>query len=190
MTDVRGLRGEDSNKPFQSLTSWNFKGVHYTVDSLVSNSTRGRTAFFDTPARIDYPGFSEHIIMRRRYSVFMLKSMVALGLLTLVVFSTLFLSSTFSKERLTIPVTAILASAVLLTGINNQVSDVGYVMAIEYAFYIFFALCLFVMVTTIVEHPKDTLKKLPARLNSYAKVGYIATVFGTLLYFWVAYAQA
>ena len=189
VTDVRGLRGEDNDKPYASLGSWQFKGVHYTVDSLVSESTRGRTAFFDTPARIDYPGFSEHIVMRRRYSVFMIKSMVALGLLTLVVFATLFLGSTFSKERLTIPVTAILTSAVLLTSINNQVSDVGYVMAIEYAFYIFFALCLFVMLITIAEHPKSPGAKVPVYLNLIGKGGYVATVMGTLLFFWVFYAR-
>ncbi len=189
VTDVRGLRGEDDVKPYASLSSWSFKGVHYSVDSLTIASTRGRSEFFNTPARIDYPGFSAHVVMRRRYSVFMLKSMVALILLVLVVFSTLFLGSTFSKERLTIPVTATLASAVLLTGINNQVSDVGYIMAIEYAFYIFFALCLFVMILTILEHPKSPDKKPPAWLNPLGIVGYIATVAGTLIYFWAAYVR-
>ncbi len=190
VTDVRGLHGEDNNQPYQSLTSWQFKGIHYTVDSLVSDSTRGRTEFFNTPARIDYPGFSAHVVMRRVYSVFMLKSMVALGLLTLLVFSTLFLGSTFSKERLTIPVTAILASAVLLTGINNQVSDVGYIMAIEYAFYVFFALCLLVMIITIAEHPKSATQKVPPYLNLSGKIMYVTLVLGTVLYFWVSYAHS
>ena len=203
VTDVRGLREGDSDVPYKSLSSWEFKGIHYTVDSLVSESTRGRTEFFDTPARIDYPGFSAHVSLRRVYSVFILKSMVALGLLTLVVFTTLFLGSTFSKERLTIPVTAILASAVLLTGINNQVSDVGYIMAVEYAFYMFFGLCLFVMIVTIAEHPASPRKqvtaqssvisrvrrKMTAHLNLIAKIGYIVTVAGTLCYFWIAYVH-
>ena len=52
---------------------------------------------------------------------------------------------TLYRERVTIPVTAILTSAVLLLAVDNQLGDVGYTVAVEKIFYVFFALCLMAM---------------------------------------------
>ena len=60
-------------------------------------------------------------------------------------FATLFFPETLFRERVTIPVTAILTSAVLLLAVDNQLGDVGYTVAVEKIFYVFFALCLLAM---------------------------------------------
>jgi branched-chain amino acid transport system substrate-binding protein len=69
---------------------------------------------------------------------FMVKMPVPLFLLALVVFATLFFPPSMAKERTTIPVTGILTSAVLLISISNQLPSLGYTMALEYVFYVFF----------------------------------------------------
>ncbi|MBV8215520.1 MAG: hypothetical protein JOZ08_20095 [Verrucomicrobia bacterium] len=51
-----------------------------------------------------------------------------------------------------------LASAVLLTAINTQLTDVGYTTAIEYGFYAFFGLCLFCVIVGLLTERLHTRK--------------------------------
>jgi len=74
-----------------------------------------------------------------------MKSLVPLFLLMLVVLATLFFPTSLTKERTTIPVTGILTSAVLLISISNQLPSLGYTIALEYIFHVFFGLCLMAM---------------------------------------------
>ena len=90
-----------------------------------------------------FSGFNVVIGIKRKTLIFLFKTLLPLLLLVLVVYVTLFFPASLTKERLTIAISAMLASAVLLTAINSQLTDVGYTTAIEYGFYAFFALCLF-----------------------------------------------
>ncbi len=47
-------------------------------------------------------------------------------------------------------ITAALSGAVLLASVNSQLGTVGYTMAVEYVFYIFFALCLFCILSVLL----------------------------------------
>jgi branched-chain amino acid transport system substrate-binding protein len=114
--------------------------IRYFVDAFSISSTQGKTAFFDTDDRNEYGGFDTAIVVQRDNVAFMIKTLVPLFLLVLVVFATLFFPPSLSKERTTIPVTGILTSAVLLISIGNQLPSLGYTMALEYIFYVFFAL--------------------------------------------------
>src|SRR5260370_40896150 len=95
--------------------------------------------------KTEFAGFETVIVLQRSGAIYILKNLLPLFLLALVVFATLFFPETLYRERVTIPVTAILTSAVLLLAIDNQLGDVGYTVAAEQIFYVFFALCLLVM---------------------------------------------
>jgi branched-chain amino acid transport system substrate-binding protein len=109
--------------------------------------------------------------------VFLIKT-----LLVLVLYSTLFFSENLAKERLTVAIAALLSSAVLLTAINNQLSDTGYTVAIEYGFYIFFSLCLFcILVGLLVERLRMAgRKKAVSYLDYAARVFYVVVVLATI----------
>jgi len=62
-------------------------------------------------------------------------------------FATLWFPHSLNKEGATIPVTGIQTSAALLISINSQLLTIGYTIAIEYVFYVFFGLCLMAMVS-------------------------------------------
>ncbi len=49
-----------------------------------------------------------------------------------------------------VAITAALSGAVLLSAINSQLGNVGYVIAVEYGFYLFFALCLLCIPTVLI----------------------------------------
>jgi branched-chain amino acid transport system substrate-binding protein len=130
---------------FRDLQLWHVADIRYFVDAFSISSTQGKTAFFDTDDRNEYGGFDTAIVVQRDIVAFMIKTLVPLFLLVLVVFATLFFPPSLSKERTTIPVTGILTSAVLLISIGNQLPSLGYTRALEYIFYVFFALCLMAM---------------------------------------------
>ena len=130
---------------YSGLELWRFLRLRYFVDSLSSGSTLGKAALFDSGLKMEFAGFDTVIVLRRSSAVFILKNLLPLFLLALVVLATLFFPETLFRERVTIPVTAMLTSAVLLLTIDNQLGDVGYTVAVEKIFYVFFALCLMVM---------------------------------------------
>jgi branched-chain amino acid transport system substrate-binding protein len=73
-----------------------------------------------------FSGFNVVIGIKRKTLIFLFKTLLLLLLLILVVYVTLFFPASLTKERLTIAISAMLASAVLLTAINNQLTGVGY----------------------------------------------------------------
>jgi hypothetical protein len=137
--------------------------------------------------RTEYAGFSASVVLQRDFAIFMLKTLLPLFLLAIVVFTTLFFPETLFRERTTIPVTAMLTSAVLLVSVNNQLGDVGYTVAIEILFYAFFGLCLMAMLTAFVHERLRSYGKvrLARALDHSAQVLYAGTalaIFG--LFYW------
>ena len=124
-------------------------------------------------------------MLRRNFGIFILKTLLPLFLLVLVVFATLFFPETLFRERITLPVTAILTSAVLLVSVNSQLGDVGYTVAIEIVFYVFFGLCLMTMVAgfgheKLRQHGQG---RVAAVADRAAQVVYVLTVIAVVAFF-------
>jgi branched-chain amino acid transport system substrate-binding protein len=193
--DTFGLRlpgvNKDQQKPYQSLQLWQLEDLQYAQEAFSTSSTRGNPLLFNTNQRIDYSGLSSIITLQRRFSVFLIKTLLPLGLLTLVLYSTLFFSENLAKERLTVAIAALLSSAVLLTAINAQLSDTGYTVAIEYGFYIFFGLCLFcILIGLIVERLRQAGRKTAVRYLDYtARIIYVLIVLATVATYAVIFAD-
>jgi hypothetical protein len=90
----------------------------------------------------------------------------------------------------TIPVTAILTSAVLLLAVDNQLGDVGYTVAVEKIFYVFFALCLMTMLAGFAhERLRHAGRKyLCVVVDRTAQVLYVGTALAATASFWWRYA--
>jgi hypothetical protein len=188
LADERSSLVEDG--AYSGLELWRFLRLRYFVDSLSSGSTLGKAALFDSGLKIEFAGFDTMIVLRRSSAVFILKNLLPLFLLALVVFATLFFPETLFRERVTIPVTAMLTSAVLLLTIDNQLGDVGYTVAVEKIFYVFFALCLMTMLAGFgherLRHAGR--KRLCAVVDRTAQVLYVGTALAATALFWWRYA--
>jgi hypothetical protein len=175
---------------YSGLELWRFLRLHYFVDSLSSGSTLGKAALFDSGLKTEFAGFDTVIVLNRNSAIYILKNLLPLFLLALVVFATLFFPETLYRERVTIPVTAILTSAVLLLAIDNQLGDVGYTVAVEKIFYVFFALCLMTMLAGFgherLRHAGR--KDLCAVVDRIAKILYVGTALAATALFWWRYA--
>ena len=110
-------------------------------------------------------------------------------LLVVVVYVTLFFPVSLTKERLTIAISAMLASAVLLMALNNQLTDVGYTTAIEYGFYAFFCLCIYCVIAGLTMERLHQKKRIDAanRFDLAVRITYPLIVMGIFLWYQVVY---
>jgi hypothetical protein len=129
------------------------------------------------------------ISIKRRTLVYLFKNLLPLLLLVLVVYITLYFPPSLTKERLTIAISAMLASAVLLTAINSQLTDVGYPTAIEYGFYAFFALCLYCMLAALIAERLHSRKNVTAavRFDTAARITYPVITFAVFVGYYFRY---
>lgn len=170
---------------FSDVQLWRATDLRYFVDAFSVSSTEGKVALFDTDDRIEFGGFNTAIVVHRDVLAFMGKTLVPLFLLVLVVFATLFFPATLIVERTTIPVTGILTSAVLLISISNGLPSLGYTIALEYIFYVFFGLCLMAMCAAFLS---ETLRDRKFHghaiaVDLIARVAYVTVVVVTVLVF-------
>ena len=177
--------------PVSGIEQWRLQGLRYFVDSLSTSSSLGVISRVLSGEEVHYAGFNVAIVLKRNYGIFVIKTLLPLVLLLFVVFATLFLPANLFRERITIPVTAILTSAVLLLSVNNQLGDIGYIVAIEYVFYIFFALCLATMMVgiahdTLVTSHRPRGARILARTS---QILYIVIVVLVALFFWWRYGS-
>ena len=188
LDDDGSSRAEDG--AYSGLELWRFLGLNYFVESLSSGSTLGKASLFGAEARTEFAGFDAAIMLRRSSAVYMLKNLLPLFLLVLVVFATLFFPETMFRERVTIPVTSILASAVLLVAVNSQIGDVGYTVVVEEMFYIFFVLCLMTILAGY-RHEKlrdDGRKRAAVIMDHVAQLLYAGTVLLVIVVLYRRYA--
>ncbi|RAU23729.1 hypothetical protein CU669_01095 [Paramagnetospirillum kuznetsovii] len=130
---------------------WDGRQVDRFRDDLVSKGALGDLDAMQSGRALEFSGFKAVLMAQRQVMVFLRKNLLPLGLLTLVVYSTLFYPESMLKERLTVPVAAMLAASVLLSGVQARLGDIGYTTAAEVIFYIFFFAGLMAMLSALVE---------------------------------------
>jgi branched-chain amino acid transport system substrate-binding protein len=166
--------------------------MQYAQDAIRSTSTQGDPALFESKVQTDYPGFSLMMRFQRHTLIFLIKNLLPLGLLTLVAYSTLYFSYSLSVPRILATCSVLLSGIVLLLAINNQLPEIGYTIALEYTFYVFFFLCVFsIVITTIGEKlDKAGRKKAVQRLNLFARVFFPIVVLVTIAVFGATYSNS
>ena len=179
-------------RAFSGLQLWQFKDMQYAQDVLRSTSTQGDPALFESNVQTDYPGFSLAMRFQRHALIFLIKNLLPLGLLTLVAYSTLYFSYSLSVPRILATCSVLLSGIVLLLSINNQLPEVGYTIALEYTFYVFFFLCVFsIVITTLGEKlEKAGRKEAVQRLNLFARVFFPIVVLLCVAAFGTNYSQS
>src|SRR5271166_5580385 len=92
------------------------------------------------------------------------------------------LSSYLIKEKVTVAITGALSGAVLLTAINSQLGSIGYTIAIEYAFFVFFGLTTFVIVTALAAQHFRHIKRdgLAVATERATRVVFLLAILGLL----------
>ena len=138
---------------FRELTQWEALGAKEQRENLVTDSTLGDPRRVGTESYRELSGFTTTVEVKRRALATLAKTLMPLFLMTLIIYATLHFPPVLIKEKVTVAVTGALSGAVLLTAINNQLGSIGYTIAIEYAFFVFFGLSTFSIIAALTaEH--------------------------------------
>jgi branched-chain amino acid transport system substrate-binding protein len=182
---------EAERKPFQGLQLWNFKDITYFQDSSRSTSTQGDPELVQSNAQVEYPGLSIRMTFQRKTLVFLSKNGFPLMLLAFLTYFCLFFPYNMFVPRTMAPASALLSGIVLLLSFNNQLPEVGYTVAMEYVFYVYFCLCLIPILVTAIgaKLDKDGKTKAFRYLNIASWIIYPAIFFTTLMTFLITYGD-
>jgi len=173
---------------FQSLSSWMYQGTQYASDTFTSRSTLGDPRLFDQRTRTDYSGLQMTLTVQRKTLAYLVSHLLPLALLFLLVYASLHLPLKHLGDRLTLTVTALLASAVLLLSVNSELPEIGYAVSLDYIYYVFFALCLVCIVASIWLYERK-LTAATRWINRGLHTTYVATVIITIICYLAIYSN-
>jgi branched-chain amino acid transport system substrate-binding protein len=178
-----------AGEAFQELGQWRYLGTDYTQDTQVTRSTRGDPLAFYGDAETEFSGFHAVAVLQRRTVNLLVKMLLPLALLVLLVYVTLHFTESLDKERMSVAITGLLVSAVILGGIQSQLSDANYTTAIEYGFYVFFLLCLLCILAALalIRLRAAGWTVAAGRLEVIARVVYASVVVATVLIYAILY---
>ena len=176
---------------WRSPDQWEGRAIERFRDDIVSKAALGDPTAILSGRALEFSGFKAVVSEQRQVMVFLRKNLLPLALLTLVVYSTLFYPDSMLKERLTVPVGAILAASVLLTGIQNKLGDIAYTTTVEIGFYVFFACSLLAMLSALVEERLQLSgwKRLSRAVRRTSHLAFPLTVALTAAIFALRYAD-
>jgi len=168
---------------FRDLTQWEPIGTGEGRDNLVTYSSLGDPRRVGVEGFRELSGFRSAVTIKRNVFATLVKNLLPLLLLTLIMFASLYFPHGLVKEKVTVAITAALSGAVLLTATNTQLGNVGYTIAVEYAFYVFFGLSVLCIVSVLVAE-RLRVAKHPASATTVERstqAAFAALVAGTVI---------
>jgi ABC-type branched-subunit amino acid transport system substrate-binding protein len=176
---------------FRNLTQWLPVQAEEGRDNLVTESALGDPRLVGFERIRELSGFDFTVEMRRRIFATLAKTLLPLGLMALIMYASLYFPVALVKEKVTVAITGALSGAVLLSSINSQLGNVGYVMAVEYGFYAFFTLCLTCIIAVLLAERLRVAgrQQMAARVEGAGRHVFLLGLVGTVVAGIVAYKQ-
>jgi branched-chain amino acid transport system substrate-binding protein len=182
---VRDREDQDDleQQPFRNLSQWSAARLSQQRYASSTRSDLGYETVDSSSRGREQAGYIMTVTLLRSVISAMTKTMLPLAVMTLIMYAALFFPHGLVKETVTVVITVALAGTVLLSSINAQLGDVGYILAVEYVFYFFFALCLFSVVEVLAAERlrvsgETPLARKVERMTRTAFLFLIATAAG------------
>ena len=171
---------------FTGLTRWAPLNVNKRRDILVTESALGDPRLVGLARHRELSGFMVTVDVARRVWAVLLKTLLPLGLMTLILLASLYFSAALVQEKITVAVTAALSGAVLLSSIDEQLGSIGYTVRIEYLFYAFFTLCLLCIVSIMLADRCRLAKRdtLAVSVEQATRILFLLSMLATVFTGW------
>ena len=194
VVDTVGIQGNSNQEilsslkkaqAFNSIGDWEVKAVRFFQDILKNDSTLGNPYLLDSDFHIEYSRFNTAIDIKRNTVSFSLKNLLPLLLMVGVSYLLLFLPfEDISVEAISgVLLTVVFFHLALLEGLPE---GIGYVVALDYAFYIIYVLIILEMLLVVVG--KVQIYKLQSNsaqtstLWSKNSFSYYPSLFWSIIY--------
>ena len=174
---------------FRLLSQWRFVGAHHRRENFVANSSLGDPLRIGRVNYRELSGYAASFDLQRRALSVLVKSLLPLWLMTCMLYASLHFPPILVQPKIGVGITAMLTGMVLLNTVNNQMGAIGYTVAVEYAFYLFFALGLLHIVSVLLaerlrEYKHDAMAN---RIDFWTRIIFLGAVFGMFVGGYVQY---
>jgi branched-chain amino acid transport system substrate-binding protein len=187
-TSTKNLSQEWKQQVFREISAWTPEKVSFYPDTLVNDSTLGYRKVIDTNSNLEYSQFNAVINIKRDLLGFSLKNLLPLWFFVGVAFALLFLPF----HHLSAEVLSGLLLAIVfyhLSLLEALPEGVGYVVALDYAFYMVYFLIGLELLLVIVGHT-ERFQKSEMKLDQlirFSRVVFPAIILISSLGFYKVY---
>lgn len=163
---------------FDHLTQWRFLKAHQQRENFVARSALGDPRRTGQENYRELSGYAASIDLQRRALTTLTKNLLPLFIMTAILYASLHFPSVLVQPKIGVAMTAVLTGMVLLNLVNSQLGTVGYTVAVEYAFYLFFALGFLHVVSVLVsERLRETGRAAAAqRTDLWTRIVFLGAV--------------
>ncbi|KUL37903.1 hypothetical protein ADL22_19900 [Streptomyces sp. NRRL F-4489] len=168
--------GRDPGTSVNDLLDWRVQELELHKDRVGSTAALGDPSAGPGEGGVHYNQYTAEFTVARRADAFLVTNLLPLLLLVVVSYTTLLFSRDpgFAPTRVSILVTAILTAVVLRTAMLDALPDVGYTVAVGWAFYAYFLLavvcvCVVLASAWLMEHGRVAAWR---RLTLLARIGF------------------
>ncbi len=184
--------GSAAPDAFRNLTQWDALRAGQRRGNLVTGSALGDPRLVGVERVRELSGYILSIDLRRKVMATLAKSLLPLGLMSLIMYASLFFPVALVKEKVTVAITGALSGAVLLSSINSQLGSIGYIIAVEYGFYIFFGLCLLCILAVLTAERLRAVGRQPMAfaVERGGRYLFVIVCMGTGLAAWAVFERS
>ncbi len=188
-TSDRLTVGGNATQPIDQINNWQADNLQAFSGSVGTSSNLGNPEVKVASQGIEFSQVSVAIDIGRNVDQFLLKNLLPLILLLAITYISLFFSHEQTTERVSFGITGVLTGAVLLSTVVSVLPDVGYTVAIEWAFYGFILLSALCILVALIGGKLYGAKQISeARtLDIAARIGYPILVGLVVLGYWIIY---
>ncbi len=132
-----------------SIDGWKLIDAWLFQDTSTGDSTLGVPERFRSNTEIQYSRFNVVVQLTRDASSFIIKNLFSVVILSILTYLVFFIPVDQITIRVSVSITSILTLAFLNLRVSTELPLVGYVVLIEYIFFVMYALMLFGMAISI-----------------------------------------
>ena len=171
---------EENTRKFFKLGGWGVQKISFFQNSHKNDSTLGMPNLFEDQQRIEYSQFNSAIIIERYVSNFILKTLLPIVFLIALGYFSFFLKA--FAQKLAIGINLILATSLFHLKLSSDLSNIGYIILMEYFFYLVYLLAIFIIIVALFYHltedkEDEETKKLRKRINFWGQILYPIILF-------------
>jgi len=181
ITDLLGMRLKSSKKrTFSSLSSWATDSVMFFQNIITNNSTLGVPKFFNSRNSIKYSQFNAQIQIKRRIVSFLIKNLILIFVMIMISYVTYYIPADVFPIRISIGMSTLLTTAFSHIKLSQEI-PVGYILAIEHAFFTVYGLAsLSVLASVLIFTQFKRTEPLTAtddvKKDAWKKIWFISMV--------------
>ncbi len=181
--------GGNATQPFDQINNWKADDLQAFAGSVGTSSNLGNPEVKVASQGIEFSQVSVNINIGRNVDQFLLKNLLPLILLLAITYISLFFSHDQTTERVSFGITGVLTGAVLLSTVVSVLPDVGYTVAIEWAFYGFILLSALCILVALIGGRLNDAKQISEMrtLDLAARIGYPILVGLVVWGYWIIY---